>query len=712
MQLWIPDGADIEERAQVEELPTGRGSVVNDTDLPDEVVLEAVETYFEEHSSILGTGGGASLSAYGGRGGSMAGASNLTRPRWHAPNSILEEILQARDLAERDDDVASTLGAMSALAFGEGMQNTHQDEVTVAIYDEIAKDAKLETRVFPEMYRELLIAGQVTTATIFIRKTHQFTPMGADRQRSRDIATPLVGVLPAEQIRVLGNDLFGTAALAYRPVLGSQESWLGEFFAAQTTPGRKAEMRAQDPLLTTLLIEQIRWERYDEIGAMGAYGDPSDPAQGTFVYRLNPSLVARSTFPKGQWANPRPPLTRNLPLLEAKRLLNIMDYALLQGGANFLVVAKKGTDAKPALPQEIAGLRDTIRRASRSGVVIGDHRLSIEVITPNLDELLNTGKRKLLGHKLTTAMLRIPDFQSADQGSSQSVLTDTEIISRVVASDRRMLKRHVEDSIYEPTSQRNGDSLNGAAKIWFPRIILQGAQYFTDLVLKLRDRGDIPRKYAIEAGGFDYTAAVQQRRLEKSSGDDRVLTPAAVPFSQGNSGPQDNGGGRPPGGSSANGAPGSAPPRSTTDPGGKPMMTIARNAGETVKAMYDEDSETTFRAGTTTFSILEEYSDTKEIGRLTAFEKNALAVIDGGDFDVLTEGPLTVVPVNHDEQISYVKAVRLGPGLSILVGQRDDDGAVMARAICFREPEFRGLDAEERAISWGFMRPQLESGDE
>jgi hypothetical protein len=44
-----------------------------------------------------------------------------------------------------------------------------------------------------------------------------------------------------------------------------------------------------------------------------------------------------------------------------------MDYALLQGGANFLVVAKKGTDQRPALPEEVANLRETMRRASQDG---------------------------------------------------------------------------------------------------------------------------------------------------------------------------------------------------------------------------------------------------------------------------------------------------------------------------------------------------------
>ena len=232
---------------------------------------------------------------------------------------------------------------MLAIAFGEGMQNVHKDEITVALYNEIAKHAGLDA-VFQELYREWLISGGVTTVTPFTREPIQFFPEGADRQRTRDVAVPLIGVLHAEQIRVLGNDMFGTGTLAYRPAVGKQEQWLREFFDRGTTPARKAEMRREDPLLTTMLVEQLSIR--DEEPSMIDQG--VDPAIGDELYRLNPRMVKRSTMPKGSWKYPRPPLTANFALLEAKRLLNLMDYALLQGGSNFLVVAKKGSDQRPA----------------------------------------------------------------------------------------------------------------------------------------------------------------------------------------------------------------------------------------------------------------------------------------------------------------------------------------------------------------------------
>jgi hypothetical protein len=92
-------------------------------------------------------------------------------------------------------------------------------------------------------------------------------------------------------------------------------------------------MRPEDPVAAALFLRPVTMEEREQdpglahvgLRAQPAHGRPRDDAQGIGPY-------------------PRPLLTANFSLLEAKRLLNIMDYALLQGGANFIVVAKKGTD--------------------------------------------------------------------------------------------------------------------------------------------------------------------------------------------------------------------------------------------------------------------------------------------------------------------------------------------------------------------------------
>lgn len=681
--LILPSG--VEHTRPPDELGE-RGMIVNETELPDYVVQQAIETHFEEHSSLLGASGSTTFSTYANEG------SLLARSKFRTPGNRIDEVILARDMAERDDDVAACIGSMLAIAFGEGMQNTHEDERTIAVFDEICRNTDMDA-VLSELYRELLIAGSVTSVALFIAEQFTFRLPNGERDRTRAVTAPLIGVLPAEQIRVIDSDIVSTGTLAFKPPTWSQEQWLDEFFDSKTSPGRKAEMRRQDPVLTRMVVEKLQIK--DQYASM--LSDTLDCNYGEHLYRLNPAMVRRSTFPKGAERYPRPPLTRNFGLLEAKRLLNLMDYALLQGGTNFLVVAKKGSDLRPAMPAEITNLRETIRRSSHTGVLVGDHRLSIEIITPKLDELLNPAKRRLLGRKIAMALLRLPEVAEADAGAGQAVLADVEILSRVIASDRRLIKRHVENKIYTEAAKRNAAITKGAASIWFPKIILQGSQYFTDLVLKLRDRGDIPRKFAVEAGGFNYEAAVQQRKREKANGDDRVMTPAEVPFSSPNAGPQDNNTGRPKGSGPNNGAPGAK----TSKPApGKPTQTITRNKGETVKAIFEGDD--VVRIGEVTHAILEQYADSEAIGRLTQFERVSLAAIDAEGYEVLRSGPLTIVPVNEEHELADFRVIRLAAGLSMVVGIRPDDGAVCARALCFRAPEFSALDAQETALRWGF----------
>lgn len=629
----------------------------NRTDLPDQVVEQAVMETWTEFASVQGSR--PSFQTYATEG------SLLARRKFITPQDVFDEIRLARDMATRDDDVWATMGAMSAVAFSDGMQNLHEDEAVLTVFNRACKHADMDS-VMKRLYREYLIAGSVTSV-------HLYTRVSVHGER---IVAPRVGILEAENVRCIGNDLFGQAQLAYLPQ-GPLAEWLKEYFNENTTAARQAEMKREDPIAAALYVGKVRLQETPK----DFFTDFVD------AYLLNPQMVARTAMP-GDGPYPRPPLTRNFALLEAKRLLNLMDYALLQGGMNFIVVAKKGDKDRPATPDEVSNLSNTIRSATRTGVIVGDHRLSFDIITPDLTELLNPDKRKLLGRKISMALMRVPETAEATSVETQ---TETELMSRVIAGDRNDLRRHVENNIYEETLTRNRklDS-DEPPQLWFPKIVLQGTQYFTDYILKMRDRGDIPRRWAVEAGGFNYDAAVQQRKREKP--DDRIMVPAAVPFSSPNNGPQDNGPGRPPGASNGNGA--NTP--STPPAQARPRQVINRNAGETVTAMLVGEGETR-RIGELTFAILEQYADTKTIGRITAFERAALA-----SNETSTEGPLTVIPVNVGEDLEDEKAVRLTQGVSMIVGTRVDDSALMARALVFREPEYDALSAQETALRWGF----------
>jgi hypothetical protein len=347
-----------------DERPDG-AIIVNDTGLEDLEVVQAVKDLFVEHASLAGLAD-SNFQVYANQEGSL-----LARRAYQAPTNVFEEIELARDIAERDDDVAATLGQILATAYRDGMQHHHEDEKTIALFNELAKNMN-EDRVLRDMLREYMIASSVTTLSIFTRESFRFSPEGVDRMVNQDVSAPLVGVLPAEEIRVVGNDIFGTAPVAYKPKSAKMQSYLRELFDERTTPAKRAALRAKDPVTAAMVLGRVEIET-DRPNALERMEE---------AWLLNPRMVHRSTAPKGAWAYPRPRLTRNFALLEAKRLLNIMDFALLQGGSNYIVVAKKGTDQKPATPNEVRNLGNVVKKASRTGVIVGDHRLEIEIITP------------------------------------------------------------------------------------------------------------------------------------------------------------------------------------------------------------------------------------------------------------------------------------------------------------------------------------------
>jgi hypothetical protein len=303
--LWVPS----DYKARVEKPGSGDAVVVdNRSDLPNDVVLQAVEDHFLEHTGAFGWGTNQRYLSYQSQ-GSMLARAQVFRP----PSNVIEEIEQSRDMAERDDDVAAAIDSILNTAYQAGFSNQHQDEQVQHTFDEMTEDNQL-LRVMREMHREYLISNQINTVTLNVKGHYEIFPEGVSRVLERDVVTPLIGVLPAERIRVIGDDTFFNGELAYVPD-GQLEDWLRAFFGGTISPARKAEMARAHPVRAAMFLGPIKVE----------WNDRDLFTEGMTLYRLNPEMVQRTTMSKGEWKYPRPRLTRNFPLLEAKRLLNVMD---------------------------------------------------------------------------------------------------------------------------------------------------------------------------------------------------------------------------------------------------------------------------------------------------------------------------------------------------------------------------------------------------
>jgi hypothetical protein len=668
--------------------PEGHGAIIdNRTTLPDSVVQEAIMAQWTEVAGAqLATPTTFQLYA------TQGGGSMLSRQPFRTPGNVFDEIRLARQMADTDDDIVSAIGQAIATAFGDGMENQHQDEKTLRLFNEVASGKVMNLDLaLKEIYREYLIAGQFTTISLFTRRRLSFTPGGTSQKVNAQLAVPLVGVLPSENIRVLSTDLFNNGELAYKTDDNALRQWLDEFFSPRTTEARRAAMRRDQPVLAALFTKRVEVP----------YNDSDMFIQGQVLYGLNPRMVHRTTMPKGAAAYPRPLLTSNFALLEAKRLLNIMDYSLLQGGTNYIVVAKQGSDALPAQQPEIDNLTEQVRHASRTGILVGDHRISIDIITPDLSELLNASKRMLIGRKLAMALLRIPEQVTSDA----DVAAEQTNTANTITSDRRDIKRHIEGFIYSEVVERNPTAFaQGSPSLWFPKIILSGIKDFYDSVVKARDRGDIPRKWAVELLGYDYEAGVAQRERERENGDDETMVPGSVPFST-NDGtpPQDNGPGRPPGSSRNNGRPGSPDQNTDPNPSARPRLVQRRRGGEPIRASFSEEAQEVVRFGEVTAAVVEQFPG-HTVGRVTDVEREAVA-----SGEVYQRGPVAVVPLNPAYEVTELRALRLDDGLGLIVG-RTRAGAIVAKGLSTREPHYSSEDAIDRALRWGFIAAVQDDG--
>lgn len=661
-------------------------TIDNRTDFADDMVREAIMDQWVGISEQAGLqfGHPSNFQLY-----SNYQSSMLARTPFKTPANVIDEIKLARSIADTDDDVAGAIGMMTAIAWGEGVQNHHRDETTLEFFNQFTSPTGIDLQsVLEEMHREILIASSVTTIHLFTRSRLSYYPLKSDEPVSAQLQIPSVGILPAENIRVISNDVMNTGRLAYHVEDQGMKRWLDEFFNPRTDPLRKAIMANEEPVVAALFTGRV------EI----PFTDDDWNSRGQTLYLLNPRMVHRTSMPKGAMPYARPLLTRNFALIEAKRLLNIMDYALLQGGTNYIVVAKKGSDQQPAQQSEVENLVGEITHASRSGVMVGDHRLQIEIITPDLEELLNPTKRRLVGRKIVNALLRQTEQNTGDAGT-QGAVNEMELLARVVSSDRSKILRHVQSTFYADTANRNRATFKqGAPTIWAPKIILAGAKDFWSQVLNARDRGDIPRRWSVEALGFNYEAGLAERQREIARGDDAILVPADVPFSN-NGEPQDNGPGRPPGTSSNNGSPqdkeGEGRDRAA------PRKVIKRTAGETVTAIVD-GTDVSY-VGETTLALFEGMDGEPDFeAYVVAMEREAIE-----QRHPIRRGQSIVIPVNEQYACTEYRTAKVSDGLRVVVGKRLGDEAIVAKALRFTEPHYDLKTVNDYALRWGLLDEPL-----
>jgi hypothetical protein len=422
-----------------------------------------------------------------------------------------------------DDDVVGNVADLSeAMAFQKVTFETEDDKDQEQIWHQIGRDLNLDGFV-RSMWRELFTTSQVYMVRWWGKKTYRVEGKRDKRaaRKEYDITVPIaLGFLDPTRVVPVNLDPFGNASLAW--ILADDgedvegDELLSALFLGRYTPSQSEAQKLEK--------EDIEVDK---------------------LMLLNPQYVWQHTLTKSpfeRWSRVR--MKSVFPLLDLKHQLREMDRAFLLGGINFIVLVTRGSDAIPTTKSEVQEAATQVRSQSRSPVIVSDHRINIEIITPDITHVLSESKWDVIDQRLLMrlwGMFTMPN----DTGNRETSMTMGRVIARGLASRRHMMRRSIEDHVLRATYEHpaNAKDFSNITAIEFAprRMELEFDPSVISMLQSLRDRGDMSRETLLTEFGFDQSLEASRREYEDERWED-VFTPVDVPFDSPNKGNPDKSG--------------------------------------------------------------------------------------------------------------------------------------------------------------------------
>ena len=457
----------------------------------------------------------------------------FNRDKYVTPGKVFEQMAMASDALD-DDIVGNFADTSEALAFQKVSFEVAEDKDQENIWGQIGHDLDLDGFV-RQMWRELITNSQCYPIRWWGHKEYSVKGKGEGgrkRRKTFDIAVPVaLGFLDPTRVVPVRVTPFGTSDLAWIASDSEMDTFDGDI---------------QDDFVNALFLGPYK------ATAKEAEEFASEDIPVDNLMLLNPMYVWKHTLTKStyeRWSRVR--MKSIFPLLDLKHQVREMDRAFLLGGINFIVLVKRGTDKMPTSKQEVGDTTAQVRGQSRSPVIVSDHRIEIEIITPDLTNILDEKNWSVLDERL---LMRLwGTFQIPSETSNRETsLTLGRVIARGMASRRHMMKRSIERHIIEPVVNHPfNEGFNADCSIEFAprRMELEFDQSVVTMVQSLRDRGDISRETILTEFNFDQELEAARREYEDERWED-VFTPTNVPYDAKNEATPDGSGrtgGRPPG---------------------------------------------------------------------------------------------------------------------------------------------------------------------
>ena len=439
----------------------------------------------------------------------------FSRNKYVTPGDVHGQMALAYDAAD-DDVVGGVLETSESIAF-QKITFESEDKDQEDVWNQIGTDLNLDDFV-RTAFRELALVSQIYPVRWWGQKRYTVRGKGdggRERRKSYNLSVPVgLGFLDPTRIVPVSGDIFGNTQLA----------WV----ATDDEMDVARDPDTEDRLMASLFVGMYKPSE-SEMNKLDK--EKIDPDR---LVLLNPEFVFRHTLTKApfdRWANLR--MKSLFPLLDLKHQLREMDRAWLLGGINFVVLVTRGSDERPSNLTEVSETAAMMRVQSKSPVIVTDHRISIEIITPEVEHILSPEKWKVLDERILMKMWGTFTLPS-DAGGAETSQTLGKVIARGLGSRRHMLKRSIEQDIVRVTQESvlNADE-DFDAKIrleYRPRHIeLTFDSLLAGELQELRDRGDLSRETILSELGFDQDLeAMRREREDKEFGD--IFTPVNVPF--------------------------------------------------------------------------------------------------------------------------------------------------------------------------------------
>lgn len=451
--------------------------------------------------------------------------SMFQRDRYITPEKIYDQIKLAAHAAKYDDVVSGVLETTEAMAFSRvtfECDDLDQQEV----WNQIAESLNLD-QVMRQMWREDFVVSQFYMARWDKRSQFKLEKNASKRARRKSfnlVAPEAVTFLDPLRVVPVGNFALGRESLAYcadrdeatlydQELAGDNSSDLvvRSMFVGRYEPGRR---EAQ-------LIRELGFK-----------------ADNLFL--LNPERVFRHTDTRANYerfADIR--MASIFELLDLKNLLRAMDRSMLLGSINYIILVRIGTDDKPAKQAEVDAMTSRVQQGSRLPVLIGDHRLQVDIVAPDNGDTLRPERYNTLDSRITARLYSLLNSGGYEAGKSgDKSLELTRIMGRVLESRRHMLRRFVERTIVKPTFDRN-DELTTPPRLRFApkRIALALDPSTMQVLMDLRDRGEISRSTLLGEMDFSQEDEASKIEMERKIYDDIFET--RVPFNSPDNAPGD-----------------------------------------------------------------------------------------------------------------------------------------------------------------------------